>query len=360
MTWRVVLIAVMLVLLAGCGLNAKATTGSGETPVVKTATPKLPTSTPMLATDTPESPTSTPVPPTDTATPPTITPVTTIFISTLSVPPVSGTMRTRLADGMVMVYIAGGEFLMGSADEDAKALANEKPQHVVNLDAFWVDYTEVTVAQYAVFVAETGYRSTAEKMGWAYAYVESAKEWQRVKGADWQHPFGPTSNAEDNHPVTQVTWNDAVEYCAWVGGSLPSEAQWEKAARGTDGRIYPWGDDFDGTRLNYCDTRCGGDTRYDDGYQFTAPVGSYPTGASPYGVLDMAGNVWEWTADWFTSSYNEQTAVQNPNGPARVLRGGSWNHDRAGMRAAYRLDAPPDTSVDNFGFRCVVSAEKEK
>jgi formylglycine-generating enzyme required for sulfatase activity len=239
---------------------------------------------------------------------------------------------------MIIVYVPAGEFFRGSADKDRDAEANEKPQRTVDVDAFWIDRTEVTVAQFRVFVQATGYRTTAEQKGWAYAYVESAGEWQKVTGADWRHPFGPESDAEDNHPVVQVSQADAAAYCTWVGGSLPGEAQWEKAARGTDGRIYPWGDDFDGTRLNYCDSRCGGERAFDDGYKYTAPVGSYPTGASPYGVLDMAGNVWEWTT-------------------SRMLRGGSWNHNQAGMRAAYRLEASPDTCVDNFGFRCVLQTE---
>jgi serine/threonine-protein kinase len=263
---------------------------------------------------------------------------------------------------MVMVYVPAGEFLMGSAGRDTGALANEKPQHTVYLDAFWIDRTEVTVAQFRAFVQASGYRTAAEKQGWAYAWVESAKEWQKVNGADWQHPFGPESNAEDNHPVVQVSWSDAAAYCTWVEGSLPTEAQWEKAARGTDGRIYPWGDIFDGARLNYCDSRCeGGDRAFDDGYRYTAPVGSYPAGASPYDALDMAGNVWEWTADRYDDGYYADSPAQNPAGPAsgqyRVLRGGSWNHDRSGMRAAYRLDGPPGQNVDNFGFRCVAQMD---
>jgi formylglycine-generating enzyme required for sulfatase activity len=371
MTRPIVWMAVIMVLLTGCGLT-QATTPAPEA-LVNTPAPVLPTNTLIQATITrappatlPASPTATPlpstntpVPPTNTAKPPTLTPVSTIFVSTLSAPPDAGTSRTRLADGMVMVYVPAGKFLMGSSDQDLHASGNEKPQHSVDLEAFWVDITEVTVAHFRAFVAATGYQTAAEKKGWAYAYVEKAKEWQRVNGADWLHPFGPESNAEDNHPVTQVSWDDAAAYCTWVGGSLPGEAQWEKAARGTDGRIYPWGNDFDGTLLNYCDSRCGGDSRYNDGYRFTAPVGSYPSAASMYGALDMAGNVWEWTADGYTASY-KPNASKNPNGLARVLRGGSWNHDPTGMRAAYRLEAPPDTLVDNFGFRCVVQAEPEK
>lgn len=271
---------------------------------------------------------------------------------------------TRAQDGMVMVHVPAGEFPMGSAPRGAGAFPNEKPQHTVYLDAFWIDRTEVTVALFRAFVEASGYVTTAEKKGSAYAWVESAKEWQQVSGADWQHPFGPGSNAEDSHPVVQVTWSDAAAYCAWVGGSLPTEAQWEKTARGTDGRTYPWGSTFDGTRLNYCDSRCtGGDPTFDDGYRFTAPVGSYPSGISPYGALDMAGNAWEWTADRYDEGYYAQSPARNPGGPpagySRVLRGGSWNHDRSGMRTAFRLDSPLANSVDNFGFRCTVPAGSE-
>jgi len=260
-----------------------------------------------------------------------------------------------------MVYVPAGEFLMGSASKDMFANPNEKPQHTVYLDAFWIDQTEVTVAKFRSFVQVDGYQTTAEEQGWAYAWVESAKEWQKVNGADWQHPFGPGSDVEDDHPVVQVSWFDAVAYCAWVGGSLPTEAQWEKAARGTDGRIYPWGNVFDGIFLNYCDAHCeNGDRTFDDGYQFSAPVGSYPAGISPYGAFDMAGNVWEWTADWYDDDYYADSPARNPGGPVsgqyRVLRGGSWNHDRSGMRTVYRLESPPGSRVDNFGYRCVVAA----
>jgi formylglycine-generating enzyme required for sulfatase activity len=268
--------------------------------------------------------------------------------------PVAVETRTRPQDGMVMLFIPAGEFLMGST---GSAAANEKPQHAVYLDAFWIDRTEVTVSQFRSFVQQTGYLTRAETRGRAYAWVESAKEWQEVTGADWLHPFGPESSVEDSHPVVQVSWFDAEAYCAWAASSLPTEAQWEKAARGTDGRSYPWGSAFDGSRVNYCDAGCaGGDTAFEDGYRFTAPVGSYPAGASPYGALDMAGNVWEWVADRYDNGYYAVSPARNPAGPAsgssRVLRGGSWNHDRSGMRTAYRLDSSPAFSVDNFGFRC--------
>ena len=364
MTKRAVSIAsAVAVLLAGCGPTS-------EPAVVPSATLALPTETAQAA-DTP-TPMLPPIPtaapptvvpsPTPTALPPNMAPTPTpTALPPTAVPtmvPVAVKRRTRPLDGMVMVYVPAGEFLMGST---GNANANEKPQHTVYLDAFWIDQTEVTVAQFRAFAQASGYQTTAEKQGWAYAWVENAKEWQKVNGADWQHPFGPGSNAEDNQAVVQVSWFDAVAYCEWVGGSLPTEAQWEKAARGTDGRVYPWGNLFDGTWLNYCDSRCeSGDHAFDDGYRYTAPVGSYPAGVSPYGALDMAGNVWEWTADRYDEGYYADSPAQNPGGPESgqycVLRGGSWNHDQSGMRTAYRLEGSPIDRVDNFGYRCTLQA----
>jgi formylglycine-generating enzyme required for sulfatase activity len=365
MLQRIVLIPLLVTLLIACGSQPQPTTTPCATPVpptqaAPTRTPLPPTATAIPPTYTP-APTVTPIPPTPTLTsaPPTATatrlPPTSTPTPIPSMVPLAVETRIRPQDEAVMVFVPAGEFLMGST---GFANPNEKPQHTVSLDAFWIDRTEVTVAQFRRFVGQTGYRTRAEEQGRAFAWVESAMEWQEVEGADWLHPFGPQSSAEDTHPVVQVAWADAEAYCAWAGGSLPAEAQWEKAARGADGRSYPWGNVFDGTLVNYCDASCpGGDQVFNDGYRFTAPVGSYPDGASPYGALDMSGNVWEWTADYYGAGYYAVSPAQNPTGPEsgqyRVLRGGSWNHDRSGMRTAFRLDSPPGMSVDNFGFRCV-------
>lgn len=167
-----------------------------------------------------------------------------------------------------------------------------------------------------------------------------------------------------NHPVTDVNWYDAVSYSAWLTGEtgqtlvLPTEAQWEKAARGEDGRIFPWGNHWDPTRANYCDSRCNrewSDNSGDDGYAVTAPVGSYPEGASPYGAVDMVGNVWEWTADWHNGQYYAVAPNRNPSGPEsgedRGARGAAWYHAPNFVRTADRGAYGPDHSRDSLGFR---------
>jgi serine/threonine-protein kinase len=221
---------------------------------------------------------------------------------------------------MVMVQIPAGEFLMGSESRDA----DEKPQHTVSLDAFWIDQTEVTNGMYAQCVTD-GECETPQQ---TESYTRSSY-------------YG--DNQYDAYPVVNVNWNQANIYCGWAGRRLPSEAEWEKAARSTDGRTYPWGEQSLTCSLaNF--SGCEGDT---------TAVGSYPQGASVYGALDMAGNVWEWVADWYqvypggdanASSYFGQTH--------RVLRGGSWVSDSWLLRSSGRLRSYPDLRYNNDGFRC--------
>jgi serine/threonine-protein kinase len=290
--------------------------------------------------------------------------------------------QIRPTDGMVMVYVPSGEFEMGNAgvqwiwggslrdgDLDLQVFIDEQPQHTVYLDAFWIDQTEVTVAMFRTFVEATGYETTAEIAGWGQPWRKGPmeKEWPRVSGADWQHPRGPESIAEDDHPVVQVSWEDAAAYCEWAGGRLPTEAQWEKAARGTDGRTWPWGDIYEGIRGSFCDVQCPIErwkhNSYDDGYAFTAPVGSFPSGASPYGALDMAGNVWEWVADWYDDSHYGDSTTENPSGPPfgseRAMRGGAWYDNESWVRCTVRHQNPPWSRCDDVGFRCAVLAEEE-
>jgi len=175
----------------------------------------------------------------------------------------------------------------------------------------------------------------------------------------WCWDFGDFNDLDQ--PVVCVDWFQAHSYCEWAGGRLPTEAEWEYAARGLERLIFPWGDIFDGTRLNYCDANCDfdwalTDDTFDDGYTYTAPVGRFPAGASWCGALDMAGNVHEWVADWY-ASYSSERQV-NPKGPTagenRVWRGGSWNCPRTFTRSAFRDDSPPGTSNDIVGIRCAM------
>jgi serine/threonine-protein kinase len=234
-------------------------------------------------------------------------------------------------DGMVLIPIPAGEFQMGSADKAS-------PPHTVYLDDYWIDRTEVSNAQYALCVADGGCTKPANNYS-------------------SQHKSYYDNSEYADHPVIFVSWEQATAYCAWAGRRLPTEAQWEKAARGTDGRMYPWGSVFDGTLLNYCDASCPNtwkDLRFDDQYSDTSPVGEYPRGASPYGVLDMAGNVFEWVADW-NGPYGE-AKQSNPTGPDsgvdKLMRGGAWGDDVNQVRSDVRSAINPNNWMDFIGFRC--------
>ena len=258
-------------------------------------------------------------------------------------------------DGSVMVHVPAGEFLMGSGEAEVDTafescqqtfgdckrewFESELPQHQVDLGGFWINKAEVTNAQYRNCVEAGACRAPTT--------------------CDWGDPTYSDSSKTD-HPVVCVSWQDAKTYCEWAGKQLPTEAEWEKAARGTDGRKYPWGDDFDGSKVNFCDVNCEFDWKdsgADDGYQRTAPVGSYPEGASPHGTLDMAGNVWEWCQDWYDADYYVISPQRDPQGPSsgdyRVVRGGSWYVYETYVRADSRNCSAPDGRVSTFGFRCV-------
>jgi formylglycine-generating enzyme required for sulfatase activity len=248
---------------------------------------------------------------------------------------------------MVQVFIPAGDFWMGGPAEEPNVMADEKPRHKVSLDAFWMDLTEVTNAMFAQFVADTGYRTETEQNG--SSAVWNGGGWDYVSGANWRAPFGPGSNAPNNHPVIQVSWNDALAYCEWAGRRLPTEAEWEKAASGPDNFLYPWGNaEPSSARANYADN-----------VGSLVPVGSYPDGASGYGVMDMGGNVYEWTADWYGSDYFSNSPPNNPTGPAsgkyKVMRGGSWELDALRLRVFVREVSGPNAANSNIGFRCAQS-----
>ena len=244
-------------------------------------------------------------------------------------------------DGAEMVWVAAGDFLMGSTDDDIAAIimmrpklkadffADEQPRHTVYLDGYWIYKYEATVAQYRKFCAATGRKLPAQP------------EW-----------------SGDNYPVVNVTWDDAAAYAVWAGAQLPTEAQWEKAARGSDGRRFPWGNEWNVEMCNnYSDTNPLG-----KGYHgaCATPVGSYPPCVSPRGAFDMAGNVWEWCQDFYDKGYYAKSPAKNPAGPEtgefHVLRGGSWGSSSVTVRSACRNAESPDTTYhDDGGFRCVVT-----
>ncbi len=290
----------------------------------------FPNSSPTVATATVSSPkaTATIKPPTLTSVPITSTPQptkTSIPTPTLGI----GSTIASAKDDMVLVYVPAGKFLMGSGDGNS----DEKPIHTVNLDAFWIDQIEVTNAMYAKCVADDG----------------ACKE--PTNASSYTHPSYYNNSGFSNYPVLYVDWNMAKAYCSWADRRLPTEAEWEKAARGTEALTYPWGEGIDCDKANYSG-RCVGDA---------LPVKSYPNGFSPYGAYDMAGNVWEWVNDWYDKNYYASSPESNPLGPnlldggSRVLRGGSWGSSGYVVRSALRNGVFPTNTNSNIGFRCARS-----
>ena len=303
-----------------------------------------------------------------------------------------------------MVWIPGGEFTMGGADPLARP--DESPRHRVRVDGFWMDQTEVTNAQFRRFVEATGYTTTAERaVDWEELRKQAPPGTPRppdealrpgslvftppdrpvglgnpgqwgtwTAGASWRHPEGPRSSidGQDDHPVVHVSHEDAAAYCQWAGKRLPTEAEWEYAARGgLEGKINCWGDEpVSPGRANIWQGRFPDQNTLDDGYARTAPVGSYPPNG--YGLRDMAGNVWEWCSDRYRGDEyarrardaGESGVIVNPRGPITppaptdryVHRGGSYlcnDSYCASYRPSARMSATPDTSLQHLGFRCV-------
>ncbi|MET9268226.1 formylglycine-generating enzyme family protein [Kribbella sp. NPDC003557] len=281
--------------------------------------------------------------------------------------------------GIEQIALGGGSFAMGNSNGDENAGDGETPVHQVEVAPFSIDATSVTNADFARFADATGYRTEAETFGYsAVFHLALAAEpdevmgpasgtpwWAGVRGADWRHPGGSRSDLDglDDHPVTHVSWNDAVAYCKWAGRRLPTEAQWEYAARGgLEGARYPWGDELLGDDGAWpCNIWQGEFPRAnteEDGYLTTAPVRTFePNG---YGLWQMVGNVWEWCEDWFGPRYYKFSPAENPHGPslgaARVMRGGSYLcHDSYcnRYRNAARSSNTPESSMGNAGFRTV-------
>jgi sulfatase modifying factor 1 len=305
-----------------------------------------------------------------------------------------------------MSNIPAGTFMMGG--DNLQARADEFPKHKVFIENFLMDKTEVTNHEFQEFADKTHYVTTAEKKPdwdliktqlppgtlkpdenllvpaslvftpphYPVALDDVAQWWTWVAAADWRHPRGNNSHIEgDTHPVVQVSWDDANAYCKWQGKRLPTEAEWEWAARGgLNNKIYPWGDepiDQGGVKANTWQGEFPYQNTLRDKYYYTAPVASFPENG--YGLFDMAGNVWEWVADWYRADYYsslDKKSVSNPRGPLasydpddptipkRVMRGGSFLCNEvycSGYRVAARMKASPDTSMEHLGFRCASS-----
>ena len=301
-----------------------------------------------------------------------------------------------------MVWIEGGEILLGATDNEGRP--DEYPAHRVVVPGFWMDVTEVTNAEFRKFVAATGYITTAERApDWEelkkqlpegtprppdslliaaslvftpplgnVSLVNSSRWWTWKKGANWKHPKGSDSdiNGKDNFPVVHVSWDDAVAYCSWSGKRLPTEAEWEFAAKaGNSTNKYPWGNEEVEIGIPKANTWQGtfpNDNNNWDQFYGLAPVKSFQ--ANAFGLFDMAGNVWEWCNDWYQADYFEEMVCINPQGPAtghdpvdptvpkKVIRGGSFMCNASyckGYRSTARMKASPDTGLENTGFRCV-------
>jgi formylglycine-generating enzyme required for sulfatase activity len=270
-----------------------------------------------------------------------------------------------------MLLIPAGTFRMGSDDRFAYPEDGESPVREVELGAFWIDACVVSTAEFRAFAEDTGYVTEAERFGWSFVFagllpddfpptrgVAGAEWWRQVEGADWRHPEGPQSSLDGRHghPVLHVSWNDAAGYCRWAGKRLPTEAEWERAARGgLEGRVFPWGDEVEPGgehRMNVWQGTFPAANSLADGHLGVAPVDAYePNG---FGLHNTTGNVWEWTADWFHS-----TSRGPSPGTHRVQKGGSYlcHHSYCRRyRVAARQGSTPDTSTGNVGFRCARDA----
>ncbi len=279
-----------------------------------------------------------------------------------------------------MVHLPGGEFLMGTDSREAFPADGEGPVRPVRLRPFHIAKTAVSNAEFAEFVQRTGYVTEAERIGWSFVFRAFVRQdrvrhvrgsagpapwWLAVDGASWERPEGPGSHVKKrgDHPVVHISWNDAMAYCAWAGVRLPSEAEWEYAARGgLAQKTYPWGDELTPNGRHHCNIWQGRFPDYnteEDGYLGTAPAGAFP--ANGYGLHNASGNVWEWCADWWGTEHAAD--ANEPTGPAtgtaRVIRGGSFLCHRSycnRYRVAARTSNTPDSATGHMGFRCAADA----
>jgi len=259
-----------------------------------------------------------------------------------------------------MVRIPEGTFRMGNS---LSAYADQHPAHDVFVGSFWMDEHEVTNRQFAQFVAQTDYQTTAERRGWSLVFDRKTGEWAKTQGADWRHPGGPETSlvGRDELPVVHVSWYDARAYARWAGKRLPTEAQWEYASRaGLRDADFPWGhrELIDGRYQANCSQGWFPEDLAADGFATLAPVKSYRP--NRFGLYDTAGNVWEWCEDWYAEDYYRSSPRENPAGPARgrmrVRRGGSWvcaAGDGSGCKVSTRSKCDPDVCYQDVGFRCV-------
>ena len=279
-----------------------------------------------------------------------------------------------------MVRVPAGAFRMGSEDQFAYPDDGEGPVREVETSAYRIDACAVSNADFAAFVDDSGFVTEAERFGWSFVFggllpddfppteaVAAAPWWRRVEGAHWRRPEGPHSELDGrlDHPVVHVSWNDAAAYCAWAGKRLPTEAEWERAARGgLEQAVYPWGDELEpdgGHRMNVWQGDFPARNTLADGYLGTAPVDAFaPNGL---GLFNTTGNVWEWTADWFHPSFRARDRRHDPRGPShgtsKVQKGGSYlcHHSYCRRyRVAARQASTPDSSTGNVGFRCAGQA----
>ncbi|MCF6358885.1 MAG: formylglycine-generating enzyme family protein [Draconibacterium sp.] len=257
-----------------------------------------------------------------------------------------------------MILFKGGTFLMGSEN----GLPQEKPVHSVTVKSFKIDKTPVTVAQFRVFIESTNYKTEAEKFGDSGVFNLEIQNWELLPGAFWKKPFGPAGeDASDNYPVTHVTWNDAVKYASWAGKRLPTEAEWEYAARSgkNSQNKFSWGDKVTVNGKYFANTWQGkiNSTDAKDGYLFTSPVGTF--GENEAGLTDMGGNVWQWCADNYKAYPGSVVAIREDSN-VKVIRGGSFFFDQNGedsFSVSARSMNSHETSLFNTGFRCAVDAE---